>query len=167
MASMWFSFLSLVVVACGASEVNLRPKATCDPPFHEVGASKKCLLVNNLTVGSWHDMQHYCSLLSAKLVKLDSAEDFADLVQYIRNEGLTKAFYWIGASDIAQEGTWTWTDGSDVAMGAPFWSPTGSGCSQVEPIGGANSDCAALNPNKFYYFDDMPCSNEAAALCER
>ncbi|XP_047498516.1 uncharacterized protein LOC125045354 [Penaeus chinensis] len=166
MANMWFSFLSLVVVVCSASEVNQRPKATCTAPFLEVGTNKKCLLVNNLTVGTWNDMKHYCSLLLANLVKLDNATDFADLVQYIKGEGLTKAYYWIDATDALDEGKWTWGDLTDVTMGAPFWSPTGSGCSLLEPTGGTSSNCAALNPNKFYYFDDMPCSTVAAAICE-
>ncbi|XP_063588811.1 uncharacterized protein LOC134765956 [Penaeus indicus] len=87
MANMWFGILSLVVVVCSASGANLRPKAPCSPPFKEVGTNKKCVLVNNLNVGTWNDMQHYCSLLSASLVKLDNATDFADIVQYIKNEG--------------------------------------------------------------------------------
>ncbi|XP_027220713.2 C-type lectin domain family 7 member A [Penaeus vannamei] len=165
---MRFGILSLVLAVCGAAEVNLQPRAgpTCDPPFLIVGTSK-CVLVNNISVGSWHDMKHYCALLGAQLVKLDSASDFAALVNYINGEGLTKAFYWIGASDETDEGEWLWTDLSPVAMGAPFWSPTGSSCSETEPKGGANSDCAALNPNKFYYFDDLPCSNTAGVICEK
>lgn len=60
--------------------------ATCDPPFLIVGTSK-CVLVNNISVGSWHDMKHYCALFGAQLVKLDSASDFAALVNYINGEG--------------------------------------------------------------------------------
>ena len=30
-------------------------------------------------------------------------------------------YYWIGASDFLQEGTFLWPDGSAVQMGAPFW----------------------------------------------
>ena len=29
--------------------------------------------------------------------------------------------YWIGATDIVEEGTYVWTDGTEVPMGAPFW----------------------------------------------
>ncbi|XP_042883111.1 perlucin-like protein [Penaeus japonicus] len=159
---MRLTFLFLTVAVCCASGAT----AACSPPFQAVGL--KCLLVNNLAFGSWFDMKHYCSLLSSDLVQLDVATDFAALVEFIAEEGLTKAYYWIGASDEGKEGEWKWTASSNaVQMGAPFWAPTGSGCSAQEPKGGAQQNCAALNPNKHYYFDDLPCSNQAAVICEK
>jgi len=32
--------------------------------------------------------------------------------------------YWIGATDIAEEGSWYWLDSSPVAMEVPFWHYT-------------------------------------------
>ena len=41
--------------------------------------------------------------------------------------------YWIGATDIVEEGTYIWTDGSEVQMGAPFWGPVSIYISQKMP----------------------------------
>ena len=41
--------------------------------------------------------------------------------------------YWIGATDIVEEGTYVWTDGSEVPMGAPFWGSVSIYLSQKTP----------------------------------
>ena len=43
------------------------------------------------------------------------------------------ADYWIGATDIVEEGTYVWTDLTEVQMGAPFWAPVSIYLSQKTP----------------------------------
>ena len=41
--------------------------------------------------------------------------------------------YWIGATDIIQGGTFVWTDGTEVPMGAPFWASVSIYINQKTP----------------------------------
>ncbi|XP_042883113.1 C-type lectin domain family 7 member A-like [Penaeus japonicus] len=112
-------------------------------------------------------MKQLCKFLGADLVKLDNASVFADIVSYIVTSGISPTSFWIGATDAEVEGVWQWTDGAIVTMGTPFWSLTGSSCTVQEPKGGTGQNCALLNSNRSYFFDDAACSTQAAVICEK
>ncbi|MDK2413155.1 C-type lectin domain-containing protein, partial [Aphanizomenon sp. 202] len=156
--------LSLLLFVLGASTFAT-VDAACDLPFKDIGG--RCFLVENFAKGAWADTNHWCGYYGATLAKLDDASVFAALVQEIKNSGISETFFWIGASDSAAEGNWVWLDGTPVAMGTPFWSLTGSSCTVQEPKGGTGQNCAALHPKRSYYFDDIGCTTQAGAICEK
>ena len=43
------------------------------------------------------------------------------------------AYYWIGATDVNDDETYVWTDGTEVPMRAPFWAPVSICLSQNTP----------------------------------
>lgn len=63
---------------------------------------------------------------------------------------------WIGGTDSAQEGTWTWIDAEPWAFTA--WEPG-------EPNNGNNEDCAIMKVGGKW--DDHPCGNGYHYVCER
>ncbi|XP_037773512.1 perlucin-like protein [Penaeus monodon] len=156
--------LTFVLLILGGSTFST-VSAACTPPFKEIAGL--CFLIDNFATGTWADTNHWCGYFGGKLAKLDNADVFAAVVQDIKDSGLSKSFYWIGASDSEEEGVWKWLDNTAVDMGTPFWSLAGSGCTVQEPSGGTNQNCAVLNPNRNYYFDDAGCATQAGAICEK
>ena len=63
--------------------------------------------------------------------------------------------FWLGASDAASEGSWTWSDGSAVS----WTSWAGS-----EPNGGTTEDCLAWYGHGRYWFDSR-CSSDRYFTC--
>ena len=80
---------------------------------------------------------------------------------------LLEVHFWIGASDLEQEGHWMWTDKTPVKMGTPFWANYGRDNIQM-PAGGREQNCALLDMNLHYYFNDYECeSSTKCAICEK
>lgn len=63
------------------------------------------------------------------------------------------AYFWIGASDLASEGSWIW-----VQTGEPvnFWE-------RYEPNGATDENCAIIYNSMVY---DVGCSTLCASICQ-
>ena len=73
----------------------------------------------------------------------------------------SKFNYWVGLNDIAQEGTWVWSDGTPNDY--QNWAPS-------EPNDYlSNEDCVrtigGLIPNQ--KFNDAPCANPNRFVCQK
>jgi hypothetical protein len=134
-----------------------------------LGPSGNCYLID-ATPRSWSDALAACQSLGNgwQLASLRSAEDSALAAQLLTIEA------WIGASDAALEGTWTWVDRGDA-----FWSGDGTGSASNgayanwnsnEPNGGEESDCARIlpagSPGLSAPWADLACIELRGALCE-
>nr|AEO92001.1 C-type lectin 1 [Scylla paramamosain] len=148
------SFLGTLTVVA-ATDVKPATQVECESPFTEVGG--RCVHVALTTSGSWHDMRKYCQELGGELVNLADVQFYSDLILYIEILHLGKMHFWIGSSDEAIEDTWVWTDGSATRMGTPFWANYGVNNDQM-PNGGTDQNCAFLDANMHYYFNDGNCS---------
>lgn len=72
---------------------------------------------------------------------------------------LTLASYWIGLSDIIQEGTYVW----QTTQQRPDFADWGSG----EPNDlHHNEDCIELYQVKNFHWNDAPCSVKSKFICE-
>jgi len=135
-----------------------------------LGPSGNCYLVD-ATSRSWSDARASCQSRGDgwDLASLRSAEDTAFAAPLLTIEA------WIGASDSALEGTWTWADRGDA-----FWSGDGTGSAlngayanwnSNEPNGGEQSDCARVlpaggSPGLTAPWADLECTDTRGALCE-
>ena len=70
--------------------------------------------------------------------------------------GSTSGF-WIGASDIRNEGNFTWSDNSTFDF--RNWPST-----QPDSHGG-NQDCVRLHPTEDFSWDDDNCENKQRYIC--
>jgi lectin-like protein len=83
---------------------------------------------------------------------------------------------WLGATDTASEGNWSW-----VTDSAPFWVGAGTGAAvdgaytnwnSTEPNGGVTTNCLRALPNSFGSptpnapWADLPCEQLRASVCE-
>ncbi|XP_035696427.1 low affinity immunoglobulin epsilon Fc receptor-like [Branchiostoma floridae] len=65
---------------------------------------------------------------------------------------------WFGLTDLAQEGTWVWEDGTPLT-GWSNWAPG-------EPNGGSAENCAHWHGSYGYKWNDRRCSHSQYYVCE-
>ena len=75
------------------------------------------MLLVEATYRSWNDAKSHCELNGGRLVSIYSASQNADVRAAIVAAGVTD-HVWLGGSDFASEGTWTWTDGNVFSNGS-------------------------------------------------
>jgi len=146
--------------------VNVAQPLSCPTPWTFL--SHGCYLFLTSESTNWSTAKNTCEDLNAHLVKIETAEENEELYNEAVRLGMTEVTAWIGLNDMAEEGTWIWTDGTRVDF--TNWSQ-----SQPDNAGPEhNEDCAELNtftstggywahPKKW---NDRPCNVERWAICE-
>jgi len=94
---------------------------------------------------------------------IDCAADFEEVINILRKaEGDYKGDFWLSGSDNDNEGSWKYSDDSDVPMGSPFWDLEYSRpCSND-----TSSNCLAMQGSRDYYWKDAPCHHLKRAVCK-
>ncbi|XP_042600705.1 C-type lectin domain family 4 member F-like [Cyprinus carpio] len=109
---------------------------------------------------SWDESRRYCTERGADLIIINSREK-QDFVTKITD----KREFWIGVTDIVEEGTWKWVDGTSVTSG--FWASSGH---IREPNGGKLENCAVTylkkNPELIGWID-VNCNGAYQWICEK
>ena len=103
-----------------------------------------------------------CQRNGAKLVKIETDKEN----DFIKNKYLnTSSIYWIGLSDIDNEGEWKWTDGTGLT-GYNKWK---SG----QPNNVDNQDCVAILEGDHTAgrynaeWNDLKCSRQLGYICKK
>ncbi|XP_039455853.1 CD209 antigen-like protein E isoform X2 [Oreochromis aureus] len=84
---------------------------TCPAGWSEFSSS--CYLLSERS-DSWHSARKHCTDQGADLVVIDSPEEQNFIASF------TQRKTWIGLSDIEQEGTWKWVDGTPLTL--QYWA---------------------------------------------
>nr|XP_040030578.1 C-type lectin domain family 4 member M-like isoform X2 [Gasterosteus aculeatus aculeatus] len=106
---------------------------------------------------SWRSSRANCNSKGADLVIIDSSEE-----QMFVNEMMTSGQNaWIGLTDSAEEGTWTWVDGTPV--NTTYWQD-----GQPNSFKG-NQDCGETlqSSSGVGEWNDNSCSNDQIFICEQ
>uniref|UniRef100_A0A673CMY1 C-type lectin domain-containing protein n=1 Tax=Sphaeramia orbicularis TaxID=375764 RepID=A0A673CMY1_9TELE len=111
-----------------------------------------CYFLSSQT-GPWKAGREDCKTRGAHLVIITSKKN-----RYFI-EGL-KVAYWIGLTDVEQEGTWKWVDGSAFIHFAPAPPDNGNG----DPIYG-EEDCALMFSTGGW--NDRDCNQNFPWICEQ
>ncbi|XP_068202497.1 C-type lectin domain family 6 member A-like isoform X4 [Palaemon carinicauda] len=147
-----------------SSEILRESKAyVCPDPFELIGG--QCLIVDNFTKGTYQGMKQFCEMFQGRVVKIDNADTLRAITDHIYDNKLTTVSFWIGATDEAAEGTWQWDDETHVPMGTPFWANFGCSNNQA-PDGDKQENCAVLDKDLHFYFNDVHCDSDAGVICE-
>ncbi len=107
---------------------------------------------------SWAGARMHCMQHGYDLAVVEDAGEDAFLFNEINRRGFHGS--WIGLNDLLEERTWVWLDGEPV--GYEHWD-------QGEPNdGGDGEDCGIImtTPRRASEWDDRPCGDERAYLCE-
>jgi VCBS repeat-containing protein len=109
---------------------------------------------------SWTSARAQASAMGGHLANISSAAENS----FIQNSVKPAVAAWIGASDAAQEGTWTWADGAEA--GQTFWLGNGGGSAVTyanwwgtEPNGGISENYGFIDHNGVW--TDVPVTNFA------
>lgn len=145
-------------------EIEPGVNETC--PSQYVLVAGRCLEFLSTIDVTWGDARDVCVATGGNLATINDCNLMTATIDHIITTGLIPAYgYWIGGSDAAQEGNWTWTGGSPMAMGAPYWGRNSSG--DLEPDNAEGSqDCLTLASKDRFYFADENCGALLAPLCQ-
>lgn len=134
-------------------------------PLGWIVTTSNCYYVSDLTdeylVVSWNDAVNKCKTLhpgtDAKLLRLETANEQAYIRAQLADLKMTDQLYWIGMTDQAKEGYWTWDDGSLANQTNIEWT--------VEPNNlGGTEQCGLIYDNG--RFADADCSRLEKYICQ-
>jgi len=115
-----------------------------------------CYLISPTRL-SWYEAQEYCWSYGGFLAEIKSAEEQQHIDAILHKD----IFYWIGASDLATEGSFVWAE-SHEAVDYANWRPG-------EPNNDDNEDCVEIgwNSDGVLGWNDEHCtSTEFHAFCQ-
>ncbi|CAN5223272.1 hypothetical protein BH09MYX1_BH09MYX1_36540 [soil metagenome] len=112
---------------------------------------RSAYLVCTKSPGTWADAEATCVARGSHLVAITTAAESA----FVSSLGPS---VWIGATDAAKEGTWTWTTGEAGNGFAPPWGPLQPDNSQ------SSEDCAMIGVDGKW--NDLSCAAILGYVCE-
>lgn len=140
-----------------SAPTSMPPSAPAPPAASVVCPSgfqafeRSCYRVSTLSLG-WLLARTECLTSGADLVSIESAvED-----RFVG--GLVAESIWIGASDLVQDGVYTWADGRPVTF--TNWGPG-------QPDEWADQDCIEKRQETGEPWYDQPCERSLRYVCER
>uniref|UniRef100_A0A3B3VWA1 C-type lectin domain-containing protein n=1 Tax=Poecilia latipinna TaxID=48699 RepID=A0A3B3VWA1_9TELE len=104
---------------------------------------------------SWTDSRRSCTDLGSDLVKIDSREE--------------QDMFWIGLTDLKEEGKWFWVDGSPQDKSLTFWKDGEP--DNASKDGADSADCARMGRKieaqglKSWF--DISCNFPHKSICEK
>ncbi|XP_056457629.1 natural killer cells antigen CD94-like [Gadus chalcogrammus] len=131
---------------------SLLCKQCCPDGWRKFGC--KCYKATDLYL-SWNKSREFCVSHGADLVVVDSKEEM-DFINRWYN-----VYFWLGATDEASEGMWSWVDGTVLSLDDPSWSTGG-------PQGGGGKNCLrmAREQSQFKWTDESCEYTSIVGLCE-
>uniref|UniRef100_A0A2K5JWY7 C-type lectin domain-containing protein n=1 Tax=Colobus angolensis palliatus TaxID=336983 RepID=A0A2K5JWY7_COLAP len=143
---------AMVIVWC---EFPRPTERLCHPcPWEWTFFQGNCYFISN-SQRNWHDSITACQEMGAQLVVIKSAEEqnFLQLQSSRSNR-----FTWMGLSDLNQEGTWQWVDGSPLLPSfKQYWN-------KGEPNNIGEEDCAEFSGNGW---NDDKCNLAKFWICKK
>ncbi|XP_067669740.1 perlucin-like isoform X2 [Haliotis asinina] len=139
---------SLVVFTAGA--------ASCPRRFVKLGRS--CYLFASTTV-DFAGANSFCQFSGSRLVIISSRHEDHLIRGYLLRHG-KGATYYIGGTDLREEGTFTWE--------VPHWKTVGhKAWDHGEPNNKGRERCMSMRASFHYRWNDVPCSKRLRFICER
>lgn len=139
---------------------------SCSSNFVDLGG--KCYHFFDNIQDEYLEAREICQQFpNGDLAVIEDCNDLGLISAYISLAGIeVMEGYWVGGSDVLDEGNFVWIDGSSVPRGAPFWGRAPD--SPLEPSGGAEENCAFMATGDGFYFQDGVCQEPSgmAPLCQ-
>lgn len=125
----------------------------CPSPFFEV--MFECFYIHVHHHLTWWQARDFCRDMGGDLA--EPSHPAALIAVILQKYGNGPFHYWLGASDLKQEGNFTWLSGTPVSSG---WRP-----GQPDDEGGVE-DCLEIWPTKYPSYCDKNCYNPCAFICQ-
>ncbi|CAI5691483.1 unnamed protein product [Oreochromis niloticus] len=96
------------------------PCYKCEDDWKEHGGNCYYFSTNS---SSWNESRTVCKSKGGDLVKIDSEEEQNFLRKNVQQKmEIHDIPFWIGLTDLAEEGRWLWVDGSPLNESLTFWN---------------------------------------------
>ena len=112
------------------------------------------LEVNNMKM-NWSTAEEFCVSKGGHIAPVTSPNHWQKLKGFIASKDLAEQTVWLGGTNHAEEGKWSWTDGSTWC--AEKWWP-GS-----PVLGGVNNSCLLSYAN--HHWRESPCNGKCRSIC--
>ncbi|XP_028639942.1 CD209 antigen-like protein A [Grammomys surdaster] len=109
----------------------------------------------SITKRNWNDSLTACKEVGAELITIESEEEQA----FLQKMQLIRGDLWIGLSDIKQDSSWQWVDGSPLSpsFNSKYWA---SWATEDD----SEKDCAELTNDGW---NDKNCSSKNFWICKK
>ncbi|XP_055999464.1 C-type lectin mannose-binding isoform-like [Ostrea edulis] len=135
-------------------DTQIKRLTSCPQAWNKHG--KSCYMLNKRKL-TWTDADQFCRILSARLAEIGTKSE-NDFIYNIIKYDTDRA--WLGGVDTEKEGTWTWSF-SQIPLTFQNWD-------QGEPNNdNRNEYCLEILGTKYGRWNDYPCSNLMASVCEK
>lgn len=117
-------------------------------------------------VATFNAAKSACAAQGQHVVWLEDAAEARALQQAI-DPAISGGEYYLGATDVEQEGTWHWVGGTTFWSGASTGKPVSraySNWARTDPDGSASKNCAVVAADATWR--DRACSDVEAFICE-
>lgn len=131
----------------------------CPGPYHAIGNG--CYLFPAKNESSWITAQLFCEFSGGYLAKIDSATEQTDLeVYYNEHAGNGSNIYFIGATDMLNDGIWRWAPSGET-LDYENWGPN-------DPLSSPIYNCAFWYSGGSYWGSLECCTfyEQFSLLCE-
>nr|AJF83862.1 dendritic cell-specific ICAM-3-grabbing non-integrin protein [Miichthys miiuy] len=131
-----------------------------DDKWLQVG--DQCLLLSTER-DDWHNSSKKCEEMGAHLAILTTTEQHEVVEKEGRRLGGLYTYYWMGLTDIEEEGEWKWVDNSTVKN--THWKVGTSEPDNNLSGGEEGEDCAVVDSFTQSWYD-VPCSYLYPRICQ-
>ncbi|XP_019528477.2 perlucin-like [Aedes albopictus] len=119
-------------------------------------------------IHNWIGAAEYCHLLGMRMAVIDTEAKQNEVVRLVEHSlifNVTKTDLWIGASDLAEEGTFVWLEtGIEISKGYTNWART-----QPDNLGSVEH-CLHMwyepAKNLTWHWNDWDCERKLVVVCE-
>uniref|UniRef100_A0A3P8QSN0 C-type lectin domain-containing protein n=1 Tax=Astatotilapia calliptera TaxID=8154 RepID=A0A3P8QSN0_ASTCA len=133
------------------------PCYKCEDDWKEHGGNCYYFSTNS---SSWNESRTVCKTKGGDLVKIDSEEEQNFLRKNVQQKmEIHDIPFWIGLTDLAEEGRWLWCDRSTPLTFWRFFEP--DDWKGKDPDG---EDCGRMGP--LYWYDNS-CKRSHRSICEK
>uniref|UniRef100_A0A3B5QYW8 C-type lectin domain-containing protein n=1 Tax=Xiphophorus maculatus TaxID=8083 RepID=A0A3B5QYW8_XIPMA len=144
------------------TDLSVCPQSECEAGWEKHGGN--CYYFST-TKSSWNDSRRSCADLGSDLVKIDSREE-----QIFSSTFPVQMFlFWIGLTDLKEEGRWFWVDGSPLDESVTFWNDREPDNRSKDGAGSA--DCGRMGRKREYEnlksWFDISCNYPHKSICEK
>ncbi|XP_063042876.1 C-type lectin domain family 4 member E-like [Engraulis encrasicolus] len=136
------------ILEANLTELQQEQMKSCAPGWEYF--KRKCYYFST-DVMNWTDSRDACVTMGGHLLILNSEAE----MDFARDNG---AGFWIGLSDLDEEGTFRWVDGTLLTNSYLTWSPG-------QPNNWKNQDCAVFLESDSFLGDDS-CDKLHFRICE-
>uniref|UniRef100_A0A9J7ZY89 C-type lectin domain-containing protein n=2 Tax=Cyprinus carpio TaxID=7962 RepID=A0A9J7ZY89_CYPCA len=137
-----------------AAPLNGTSNETCERGWSAYNG--RCFRYFNLLY-SWVEAEKQCLGYDGNLASVHRNEEYTFIQDLIKSHTQASTEAWLGGYDAVSEGTWLWSDGSN--MNIQIWAPD-----QPDNYNG-NENCLVMNYQPSSNWNDNPCYDKWPFVC--